>query len=217
MTNAAGQQVAVVSSTTRDLPAHRREVAEACRAARVLALMMEDLPASSTGAIDNSLGLVRDARVYIGIYAFRYGTVPAGRDRSITEMEFDWACAMKLEMLVFVMDRSHPITIDQVEATQEAQDALERLKKRARAVAHVKEFRSVDHLGRLVESALRDLRERHEREELETLRRERQRLATQREQKRLKDAARRRGPAAPAGRGGMAAFKATLSRGLMPP
>lgn len=210
------EDVAVVSSTTRDLPVHRREVAEACRAARYLALMMEDLPASSSGAIESSHELVKDAQVYIGIYAFRYGTVPDGQPNSITEMEFDWACARPLELLVFVMDRSHLITIDQVEATREAQDALERLKQRARAVAHVKEFRSADHLGRLVESALGKLRERRLQRQLEELRSQQQMEEARRERQRVTRSARRRRPAGAPAAGGTDAFTAAIAQSLMP-
>ena len=87
----AGRLSAMISSTARDLPAHRKEVGEACLRQGVFPVMMEHLPASDADAIAASLRLVEQSDVYLGVFGHRYGYVPAGHRLSITEMEYDRA------------------------------------------------------------------------------------------------------------------------------
>ncbi|HEX8130686.1 MAG TPA: DUF4062 domain-containing protein [Pyrinomonadaceae bacterium] len=108
----------MISSTARDLPEHRKQIVEACLRQNMLPLRMEDLPANSDEAVAASLKMVEEADVYIGVFANRYGYVPRAnnpRQISVTEMEYDRAAARKIERLVFVMDKSHPITVDDVD------------------------------------------------------------------------------------------------------
>jgi hypothetical protein len=108
----------VISSTARDLPSHRREVMDACIRQGMFPSMMEHLPASDADAIRISLELVDNADLYVGIFAHRYGYVPAQHEISITEMEYDRAVARKIHCLIFIMDDAHPITIADVESEQ---------------------------------------------------------------------------------------------------
>jgi hypothetical protein len=112
------QTVVMVSSTARDLPEHRKEVLDACLRQGMLPLMMEHLPASDAEAISASLKLVDEADIYVGVFAHRYGYVPKGnnpRQISVTEMEYDRAVERNIPRLIFVMDKTHPLTIDDVE------------------------------------------------------------------------------------------------------
>src|SRR6516164_5678104 len=97
----AGRLSAMISSTARDLPAHRREVGEACLRQGVFPVMMEHLPASDAEAVAASLRMVDETDVYLGVIAHRYGHVPAGHPRSITEMEYDWAVERARPRLIF--------------------------------------------------------------------------------------------------------------------
>jgi tetratricopeptide (TPR) repeat protein len=108
----------MVSSTARDLPAHRKEVMDACMRQGMFPVMMEHLPASDAEAISASLKMVDEADIYVGVFAHRYGYVPKeqnARQISVTEMEYDRAVARKIPRLIFVMDKAHPITIEDVE------------------------------------------------------------------------------------------------------
>ena len=67
---------AMISSTVRDLPDHRKHVMEACQRQTLFPLMMENRPAHDAEAISASLKMVDEAEIYIGVYAFRYGYVP---------------------------------------------------------------------------------------------------------------------------------------------
>jgi len=110
----------VVSSTARDLPEHRKEVMDACLRQGMFPTMMEHLPASDSDAIRASLALVDSADIYVGVFAHRYGYVPKGHEISITEMEYNRAVERKIPRLIFVMDKDHPIHIEDVEMGEAA-------------------------------------------------------------------------------------------------
>jgi hypothetical protein len=51
----------------------------------------------------------KKADIYVGIYAYRYGWQPPGFDnKSITELEYDWAGEKGIPRLCFVVDDNHP-------------------------------------------------------------------------------------------------------------
>lgn len=83
--------VVMISSTARDLPKHREKVMHACLRQSCFPSMMEHLPANDADAIAASLEMVEEADIYLGVFAHRYGHVPAGHEISITEMEYERA------------------------------------------------------------------------------------------------------------------------------
>jgi len=152
---------AMISSTALDLPEHRAAVKEACIAARVFPIGMEHLPARDASGITASLEMVEKADIYLGIYAYRYGWVPDGRDVSITEMEFDHAVKLQAEnklreILIFTAHKQHPVTFDDVETGDIPQNKLAAFKTKAATGRVRKEFRSVEELRRLVSDALHE-------------------------------------------------------------
>jgi len=104
-----------ISSTSRDLPEHRKQVMDACLRMGMFPIMMEHLPASDADAIEASLKMVDDAEIYLGIFAWRYGYIPAGHDISITEMEYNRAVERDIPRLIFVMHDDHPVKGSDVE------------------------------------------------------------------------------------------------------
>lgn len=112
------QLKAVISSTSLDLPEHRKQVLEACQRQGVFTFRMEDLPAHDATAKAASLKLVDQADIYIGVFAHRYGFVPKKNNPkklSITEMEYDRAVKRGMPRMIFIMDKKHPVTFDDVE------------------------------------------------------------------------------------------------------
>ena len=152
------RKTVMISSTARDLPEHRRETMDACLRQGMFPTMMEHLPASDDEAISASLAMVDVAHIYVGIFAHRYGYVPAGHAISITEMEYNRAVERKIPRLIFVMDKAHPITIDDVELGEGAA-RLEAFKKRLLADNIVNFFKSPADLRALVINSLSQLRE----------------------------------------------------------
>ncbi len=68
----------MISSTARDLPDHRKDVMDACLRQGMFPTMMEHLPAADADAIAESLRMVDEANIYLGVFAHRYGYVPKG-------------------------------------------------------------------------------------------------------------------------------------------
>src|SRR5437870_1362849 len=95
----------MISSTLRDLPTHRKETMDACLRQGMFPKMMEHLPASDAEAISASLKLVKEADVYVGVFAHRYGYVPKENNLkqiSITEMEYYYALERNIPRLIFI-------------------------------------------------------------------------------------------------------------------
>jgi hypothetical protein len=166
--NKPGQKIAMISSTSIDLPEHRREVEQACLREGYFPDMMESLPARDADAIKVSLEMVDRADVYIGIYAWRYGHIPEDHDISITEIEFNRAVERGIPILVFVIHKEHPLTIEMVETDKDAQRRLAELKERAGTGRGRREFKSPEDLRAEVIHALSDLKQREQESSGET-------------------------------------------------
>ena len=154
---------AMISSTARDLPAHRQAARDACMGLGVHPVMMEDLPALDADAIRASLEMVEEADLYIGIFANRYGYVPQddklNPDRlGITEMEYRRAVELGKPRLLFVATETHtrPLEREDDEAAEasEAAEKLERFLERVKTERVVKFFGSPDELRAHITQAL---------------------------------------------------------------
>ena len=110
----------IVSSTARDLPEHRKEVMDACLRQGMFPTMMEHLPAADADAIAESLRMVDEANIYLGVFAHRYGYVPKGYEISITEMEYNRAVERGIPRLLFLMHDDHPVKAADVETGEGA-------------------------------------------------------------------------------------------------
>ncbi len=148
------QSVVMISSTMLDLPDHRRKAMDACLSLDLLPKMMEHLPAIDEDVISASLSLVDEADIYLGIFAHRYGYVPAGHKKSITQMEYERAVKRGIPRLIFLMDKSNPVLPDNVDKGQKAVQ-LEELKRRLSTERVVGFFDSPDALQARIISGLR--------------------------------------------------------------
>ena len=157
-----GQKTAMISSTSLDLPEHRKQVVEACLRESVFPIGMEQLPVRDANAVTVDREMVDNADIYIGIFGVRYGEIPAGHDISYTELEFNRAVERGIPILVFLMHEDHPVKPRDVEVSEEAQRKLADLKQRASAGRIRGEFKSPEELRGLVIQALADLRRREE-------------------------------------------------------
>ena len=77
-----------VSATFRDLEECRSAVMLALRRLRVEDVAMESYVAEDRRPVERCLADVAECDLYVGIFAWRYGFIPAGYDRSITELEY---------------------------------------------------------------------------------------------------------------------------------
>jgi hypothetical protein len=152
------RKVVMISSTARDLPNHREQVRLACeRAGFEPREMMEHLTAQDANPVDVSLRMVGEADVYLGILAYRYGTIPAGSDKSITELEYDHAVKLNKPRLIFFIHKDHPVRIDDVEIGPAA-EKLQTLKASIGESLVAAHFKSPEDLRSHVVEALTKLR-----------------------------------------------------------
>ncbi|HYT33630.1 MAG TPA: DUF4062 domain-containing protein, partial [Ktedonobacteraceae bacterium] len=151
------RKTVMVSSTARDLPEHRKEVLDACLRQGMFPIMMEHLPASDSDAIAESLRMVNEADIYLGVFAHRYGYIPKGDDISITEMEYKRAVERGIPRLIFLMHEDHPLKAADVEKGEGA-TKLEALKARLGTERVVNYFTSSADLRAHVINSLSQLR-----------------------------------------------------------
>lgn len=135
----------MIGSTALDLPEHRTAVMEACLRQGFFPVMMEHLAASDDDAIHESLRMVDEADVYLGILAHRCGYVPKGLAISITEMEYNHAGERGIQRLMFAMHKDRPIHIEDVELGEGA-EKLKAFKERVKADKVLRFFKAVDGL-----------------------------------------------------------------------
>jgi tetratricopeptide (TPR) repeat protein len=148
----------MISSTAIDLPEHRDLIKDACLRQWMFPVMMEHLPAADADAIAESLHMVNEADIYLGIFAYRYGYVPEGYGISITEMEYNRAVERGIPRLIFLMDEEHPVKPTDVERGDGAVK-LETLKERLKVERVVNFFKSPAELQAQVIDSLSKLRQ----------------------------------------------------------
>lgn len=93
-----------LSSTSRDLKEHREVVRRQCAALGYDLLLMEEFGAQDADAVGVSLKEVEPCKVFVGVYARRYGYVPPGFAASVTEMEYEEAKRLGKPRLIFVAE-----------------------------------------------------------------------------------------------------------------
>ncbi len=97
-----------VSATFRDLEECRSAVMLALRRLRVEDVAMESYVAEDRRPVERCLADVAECDLYVGIFAWRYGFIPAGYDRSITELEYRHAEELGKPRLIFLLDEEAP-------------------------------------------------------------------------------------------------------------
>jgi tetratricopeptide (TPR) repeat protein len=143
----------MISSTSLDLPQHRDQVVEACLRQGMFPIDMKYLPARDVTPLAADHEMIDRADVYIGIYAFHYGSVAEGEEKSYTELEFEHAVARGISCLIFLMSAEH-VPPGDVETTPGAQEKLAAFKARASKGRIRKEFKSAEDLRSQVIDAL---------------------------------------------------------------
>jgi hypothetical protein len=93
-----------VSSTSIDLKDHRQRVIAQLRRASYHVDPMEDWTSDADEPRQFSLDRLDGCRACVLLVGFRRGFVPAGEERSITQMEYDHALDRQIDVLPFLLD-----------------------------------------------------------------------------------------------------------------
>lgn len=141
-----------ISSTGHDLYGHRAAVIAAIRRAgdRYTVACMEDYAAQDELPLDSCLADVARSDVYVGMFAWRYGYVPPGRERSITEMEYREANGNNIPRLIFLADEAQPWP-------EEHRDQGEAMERMGALRSSLEQLHMVDYFGEPADLATRVL------------------------------------------------------------
>ena len=109
-----------ISSTFVDLEQFREKVYRELRSLRHDVIAMEDYVAADKRPLDQCLQDVRICDVYVGIFAWRYGYIPAKDNPerlSITELELREAERLGKPRLIFILNNTAPWPPSMMDAT----------------------------------------------------------------------------------------------------
>jgi len=150
-------QKVFISSTKVDLPRHRDAVKEALIKNGYFPVEMDDFGARDVDPVTGCLRLVAESQLFLGIYAWRYGYVPPGLDRSITAEELEQARRLGKPRFCFLVDEAYPrpTAPDLPAEGPEARERLEALKASLRSERMVASFTTPEQLALEVVTALR--------------------------------------------------------------
>ena len=109
-----------MSSTFEDLHECRDQIRLALKRLGVEDVAMEYYTAESERPLDRCLRDVMACDLYLGVFAWRYGYIPPGKEQSITELEYRAAVASGKPTLIFVLkaEASWPRTLMDKDATR---------------------------------------------------------------------------------------------------
>lgn len=142
-----------VGSTFTDLKEYRAKVRDTLTRMETFVHGMEQFGARPGCPVDECLAEVRKCKIYIGIFAMRYGSIPAGYDKSMTELEYDEAQRLELPSYIFVIDEKEAkLTVSDIDFEHQVQ--LNALKEKLTSRHMVEYFTSPDDLANKVGSAI---------------------------------------------------------------
>lgn len=145
-----------ISSTVLELPEHRAAAVDACLRVGVEPIVMESWVGSDADDLQQAWTELDRSDIYLAILSFRYGHIPPGQEKSLTELEYERAVELGIPRLVFLMSDDHPVRVADVETGPSARQ-LESFKAAIRKSSIVAEFRSADELKAHIVTSLVDV------------------------------------------------------------
>lgn len=127
-----------VSSTYLDLESYRRAVWDLLEGFQTNVRGMEQFGARTEAPLETCLAEIELSDIYVGLIAFRLGSVDATTGKSITHLEYERAYERQKEVLLYLMDEDRasiaPRFVD-ADAKREKLDAFRRLLRERHTVA----------------------------------------------------------------------------------
>lgn len=136
-----------ISSTCSDLVEYREAAYDALKRLRYDVVAMEDYLATDERPAEKCLNDVAECDIYVGIVAWRYGFIPPGETRSITELEYREACKSGLSRFIFVLDEDTPWPRSKMEGGV-ASEKLHEWREELGAAHVIRSFTDPDDLAR---------------------------------------------------------------------
>jgi Domain of unknown function (DUF4062) len=142
-----------ISSTYADLKDERQRVIQALMEMDCIPAGMELFPAADDDQWKFIQRVIDDCDYYILIIGGRYGSISES-GISYTEMEFDYAIRIGLNVLAFIHENPGGITSDKSELQPELREKLNSFRDRVKTGRLVKFWRSADQLPGMVALSL---------------------------------------------------------------
>jgi len=98
-----------ISSTFRDLKDCRRKVWDTLEEYNVNVRGMEKFGARTEKPLETSLAELETSDIYLGIIAFRLGSIDKKSGKSITQIEYERAYELQKEILIYMMDENSKV------------------------------------------------------------------------------------------------------------
>jgi hypothetical protein len=98
-----------ISSTYEDLAVHRQAVWQVLKSFNVGVRGMEEFGARTEGPLETCLAEVEQSDVYLGILAFKLGSVDSSSEKSFTQLEYEHALKLKKEILIYLADEQESV------------------------------------------------------------------------------------------------------------
>jgi hypothetical protein len=98
------KQSVFISSTYHDLVPYRESIWEVLSDLNFTIKGMEKFGARKSCPLDTCLLEVTNADVYIGIIAYRFGSVESETGKSFTQLEYEKALSLNKEILIYLLD-----------------------------------------------------------------------------------------------------------------
>lgn len=143
-----------ISSTYKDLIDYRAAAIRAVEGTNYQASKMEVFGARADEPLDACLKEVEESELFIGIYALRYGYIPAGSEISITEMEYVHARKLGKPIYCFLLDEENQPWLKKWIEGEPGKSKLEDFKKRIQKDHVCDYFTTHDDLRAKVSNAL---------------------------------------------------------------
>jgi len=144
-----------VSSTFKDLKECREKVKVTLKQMSHEDIAMEYYVAEDKKPVNKCLEDVAFCDLYIGIFAWRYGFVPDGYDKSITELEYRKAVETGKDCLIFLLDEDAPWPAKFVDIGKDA-EKVRALRDELSNAKMVSFFKSAEELASFVGPAVRN-------------------------------------------------------------
>ena len=125
----AGKFPIFVGSTYEDLKEYRESAREALTELDTKFHGMEFFGAKPDSPLEECLKIVRGCRAYIGIFSMRYGSIPAGHEKSMTHYEYEEAQKSGLPSLIYLIDEENQPVLPKHVELGEGGEKLKKLKK----------------------------------------------------------------------------------------
>jgi hypothetical protein len=136
-----------LSSTYSDLREHREAALKAIRQLGAVDVAMEHFGARDQRPVDECKRLIKEeSDIFLGVYAHRYGFIPKGGKKSISEIEYAAATDARLQRFIYMVDDEHPWLPQHIDGGR--QGAKLKAFKEYLAASHIcQRFRGPDQLA----------------------------------------------------------------------